>query len=237
MNLRRPQLNKRRNPGESPAYSLAEAAHYLQVPRATISSWVRGRHYPVRGGTKFFKPVIELPDASRSVLSFINLVEVHVLDAIRRKHAIPLDKVRAAVRYLERHFDSRHPLADQRIETDGRDLFVQKLGQLITISQEGQLAMRTLLDAHLRRIEWDPSGVAARLYLFARKRALDEPRVVVVDPAVSFGRPVLVGTGIPTAVIASRFKAGETIEQLADDYGRNASEIHDAIRCELPEAA
>ena len=56
---------------------------------------------------------------------------------------------------------------------------------------------------------------------------------MVIDPHVSFGRPVLVGTGIPTAVIAERYKAGESIDELAGDYGRGPSEIEEAIRCEL----
>ncbi|MEE9256893.1 MAG: DUF433 domain-containing protein, partial [bacterium] len=64
-------------------------------------------------------------------------------------------------------------------------------------------------------------------------RQLDEPKTVVIDPKVSFGRPVLVGTGIPTLVIAERCKAGESIEELAEDYRRSTSEIVEAIRCEL----
>jgi uncharacterized protein (DUF433 family) len=93
--------------------------------------------------------------------------------------------------------------------------------------------MRELLEAHLRRIERDERGLAVRLFPFTRRRELDEPRVVVIDPRVSFGRPVLVGTGIPTSVIADRYKAGESMDQLADDYGRPRLEIEEAIRCEL----
>lgn len=156
------------------------------------------------------------------------------MDAIRREHEIPLPKVRAALRFLTERFPSKHPLADQRLETDGLDLFVQKYGQLINITREGQLALRKLLQAHLRRIEWDESGQAIRLYPFTRKRDPEEPKTVVIDPYVSFGRPVLVGTGIPTAIIAERLKAGDSIDTLADDYGRARSEIEEAIRCELP---
>jgi uncharacterized protein (DUF433 family) len=167
------------------------------------------------------------------LLSFTNLVEAHILDAIRKQHDVPLHKVRRAISFLERQFGSRHPLAEQRLETDGKNLFVQKLGQLINISQDGQFAMRQMLDAHLRRIEWDEEGFAARLYPFTRKREAQEPKVVVIDPYCSFGRPVLAGTGIPTAIIAERYKAGESIDQLADDYGRQRLEIEEAVRCEL----
>jgi uncharacterized protein (DUF433 family) len=44
---------------------------------------------------------------------------------------------------------------------------------------------------------------------------------------------VLAGTGIPTAIVAERYKAGESIDELAEDYGRSRKEIEEAIRCEL----
>jgi len=184
-----------------------------------------------------FKPIIDLPDRHVSLLSFINLVEAHVLDAIRRHHEISLQKVRKAAGYLADHLGSRHPLVDQRFETDGVDLFIRRYGELINISQSGQLAMRQIIEAYLRRVEWDQTGVVARLYPFTRKRAVDEPKAVVIDPRISFGRPVLVGSGIPTAVIAERYKAGESVDELADDYGRKRLDIEEAIRCELDERA
>src|SRR6266700_588307 len=107
------------DPRELPAYSLGEAAHYLRIPPATLRSWVRGRYYEIEGGKRFFKPVIELPDRELLALSFVNLVEAHVLDAIRREHNIPLPRTRCALDYVKREFASRHPLADQKFETDG----------------------------------------------------------------------------------------------------------------------
>ncbi|MEK7445961.1 MAG: DUF433 domain-containing protein, partial [candidate division NC10 bacterium] len=95
-------------------------------------------------------------------------------------------------------------------------------------------AMREIVTAYLRRIERDIKGLPIRLYPFTRKREPDEPRAVVIDPFVSFGRPVLAGTGIATAVLAERFKAGESVEDLAKDYGRSALDIQEALRCEIP---
>jgi uncharacterized protein (DUF433 family) len=218
---------------EFPTYGVAETAHYLQIPQTTLRSWVVGRPYPTGVGTQFFAPLITLPDPSRLLLSFMNVVEVHVLDAIRRQHQIRVAKIRQALRYLRRHFPSRYPLAEQKFETDGLDLFIQRYGQLINISQSGQLAMRSLLEAHLQRIERDPQGIAIRLYPFTRKRLPDEPKLVVIDPYVSFGRLALTSSGIATAMIAERYKAGESVDEIADDYGRDRLEIEEAIRCEL----
>ena len=224
---------KRRELREMAAYGINEAAHYLGIPKATLRSWVMGCPYPTGTGKRFFKPIIELPDKEQRLLSFVNLVEIHVLDAIRRTHGVTFGRVRKAVEYLKNQLGSRHPLAEQRFVTDGVDLFVEMFGQLVNISREGQLAIKALIEAHLRRIERDPFGLPIRLYPFTRERKPDEPKIIVIDPNISFGRPVLVGTGIATTIIAQRYKAGESIEELAGDYGRSKSEIEEAIRCEL----
>jgi len=113
------------------------------------------------------------------------------------------------------------------------DLFVETFGHLVNISQEGQLAIKDLIEAYLQRVERDSIGAPIRLYPFTRERKPEEPKTIVIDPSISFGRPVLVGTGIATTIIAQRYKAGESIEELAEDYGRSRSDIEEAIRCEL----
>ncbi|NGZ03085.1 MAG: hypothetical protein CV090_08550 [Nitrospira sp. WS238] len=227
-------VDKHFDPREIPSYSMMEAAHYLRIPRTTVRDWVSGRHYRSTAGVCFSRPIIHIPNPTMKLLSFMNLVEIHVLDAIRRKHDIPLEKVRTAVNYLSKQFPSKHPLADQEFVTDGLNLFIKKFSGLISISQEGQLAIQAVLQAHLHRVERDFKGIPVRLYPFTRKRDLQkEPKTIVIDPHVSFGRPVLAGTGIPTAVIAERYKAGESMDDLAEDYGRRRLEIEEAIRCEL----
>lgn len=221
------------DPRALPSYTIPEAAHYLNLPRATLRSWVKGQHYRTGGGRKFFHPLIALPDRNEPVLSFINLTEAYVLSAIRREHRISLQQVRSALRYLERQCHSRHPLAEEQFVTDGSDLFVQRINQLINLSQEGQLEMRDLLRAYLRRIERDPSGTVLRLYPLTRRGALDQPRWVVIDPYVAFGKPVLSRKGIRTSIIAERYKSGDSPDDLAKDYGCERTEIEEAIRCEL----
>jgi uncharacterized protein (DUF433 family) len=56
--------------------------------------------------------------------------------------------------------------------------------------------------------------------------------MVAMDPAVAFGRPVIAGSRVPTVEIYERFNAGESPDELAEDFGRTVSEIHEAIRCE-----
>ncbi len=72
-----------RDPREIPTYGIAESAHWLQIPQPTLRSWIRGRYYPTSTGRAKFEPAILLPDRNLPLLSFINLVEAHILDAIR----------------------------------------------------------------------------------------------------------------------------------------------------------
>src|SRR5205809_5153977 len=157
---------------ELPAYGIAEAAHYLLVPGATLRSWVAGMSY----GSGFFKPLIQPAATSPVSLSFINLIEAHVLAAIRRKHRVDMPAVRRTIDLLKKEFGSPHPLADYKFETNGVDLFVEHLGDLISVSQGGQLAIRQLLEAHLRRIDRDDKGFPLRLYPFTRVVEIEQPK-------------------------------------------------------------
>ncbi|MGE0623771.1 MAG: DUF433 domain-containing protein [Pseudomonadales bacterium] len=218
---------------DDPAYSIAEAAHHLNVPIATIRYWSLGREH--------YEPLIELPAHSENLLSFLNLVELHVLAAIRRKYRVSMPKVRTAIDYLKRNTrsqkDKRHPLLSKALETDGLDLFVEQFGALINISKDGQVAMRNVLKNALKRIERDERGLPVRLFPFTRSSIESAPSIIVIDPRLSAGRPVISGTGLATEIIAERYKAGESIEELARDYERPAEEIEEAVRCELQTAA
>ncbi len=223
-----------RDPREIPAYRLADAASYLRVPKTTLRAWVKGTHYGTGDNRRFFRPVFFLPEPDTSpLLSYTNLVEAFVLSSLRRKYKIDLYKIRTAITSLQKRFNSQHPLAEHQFQTNGVDLFVEEYGELINVGQGAQLAMKQILEDYLTRVEHDPSGRAARLYPFIRLIGVEQPRNVVINPYVSFGKPVISGTGLPTRVVAERFKAGDSIPQIAANYGRKEEEIDDAIRYEL----
>lgn len=215
---------------ETPAYTPADAARYLRVPVDTLRHWLLGYPYETRSGKTFYKPLIKIAGRNPNLLSFINLVESHVLSAIRRKYRIPMPKIRTALNYLEREYRSSHPLVEYSFKTDGLDLFTEQFQKLEILSQDGQLAMREVLEQCLSRIEWDEKKLPFRYFPYTRDPNKPDPRLVIIDPSISFGRPVILGTGIPTSIIAERFEAGEKIEMLVEDYGRTQEEIEEAIR-------
>lgn len=210
----------------TPAYTFGEAAHYLRLPKSTLRSWFLGQ----RG----FHNIIRLDGKSSEGPSFLNLVEAHVLAAIRRAHGVPMHKVRPALAYVQEKLGIERPLVNAEFETNGLELFTKWLGQVVNVSRQGQLALAGLLEAYLKRVERDARGVPIKLFLFTRTSTPgDTSRAVEIDPTVAFGRPVLRARGIATAVLADRFKAGDTLAELAADYDVANQEVEEAIRVEL----
>lgn len=237
------------DPREIPLYGLAETSRYLKINIRTLGSWVHGRTYKLDDGTeKFWSPVIHLPDANKPLLSFYNLSEVHVLSGIRRIYNIQFRKVRAALEYLETQSENdKHPLATQNFWTDKFELFIETpLGSLVCASLRGQQVIKEVVDQYLHRIERDTLDFSPfRLYPFSNEIAFNtqnskrnlrnleaQPKNIVIDPLISFGRPTLAGTGVPTNVIAGRFRAGENVKSLARDYDIEETKIEEAISYE-----
>jgi uncharacterized protein (DUF433 family) len=155
-----------------------------------------------------------------------------VLGSIRRTHQVKLRAVRKAIDYLHKRFDPHHPLVDRQMLTDGKDLFIEEYGRLVSISEHGQLAMANIMATYLKRIKWGRAGVPIQLFPFTRERYAESPEIISIDPKIRFGKPCIAGTRIPTAIISERHQAGDSIDLLAKDYGRNAQEIEEVIRYE-----
>lgn len=223
------QLYGGRDPRQLPAYSVGEAARYLRIPAATLRSWVAGRTYPRQDGVGSFDPIIRAADAERRRLSFENLIEAHVLRALRTQHSVDLKSVRPALAYAEEVLGIKRLLLNEALLTNGGELFLDRFGELINLTRAGQIAIREVLIQHLKRVERDDAAIPIRLYPFVGAGLPDSTRSVVIDPRRSFGRPVLVGAGIRTQVIADRINAGETVGELADDYELTEEQIRDAL--------
>ena len=122
------------------------------------------------------------------------------------------------------------PLIAAKFQTNGMDLFVEELGKLTNASSEAHAEMESALRASLARVEHDTDGLASRLFPFIRGEG-EESKAIVIDPRLSFGRPVVAKTGVPVSVIVARFSA------IANDYGISVDQIQDAIRSAIPAVA
>ena len=217
-----------------PTYTLGSAAHYVGVPAGTLRNWVLGWRYSTAEGEQSSKALIVPADAKIPLLSFTNLIEAHVLSAIRKVHKVKMHRVRPALDYVERQLGIERPLANESFRTDGASLFIERLDQVVDASARGQPVFRTVLESHLERVEWD-HDLAARLFPFSRSATEPTARLVMVSPVIAFGRLAVAGTGVPTATVAGRFIAGESIDELARDYGIDSARVQEALRWEIPQ--
>jgi uncharacterized protein (DUF433 family) len=221
--------NSKQAPEELPAYTAARAAQIVRLSPSTLRFWAcgDGEH------AALFAPALESP----LTLSFSNLVESFVLASMRRVHGVSMQRVRKALSFVGKKLGIQRPLIHTRFRTDGVNLFVQQADQLFEAASPGQALLRDILEASLERIEWG-SEIAARLYPWVRADLRGkQPKSIVIDPHRGFGQPIIAGTGIETRIVTERYRAGESVAELAQDYRLDSEQIEDAIRCETSEAA
>ncbi len=225
-------LAAKSDPRNAPAYPLTEVARYVKVAPATLRAWVLGRPYPTAQGPRHSRALIRPASARPPILSFFNLVEAHVVRALQNDHGFALKELRQAVDYAERELELDHLLLRKELCFDAGQLFLDRYGKLINLSASGQLAMRQVLQAHLKRVSWDAGPFPVRLHPFVSSTPTDAQLAampIAIDPRISFGRPVVLSGGISTATIAARIDACETVEALAADYGLTIAEIEQAV--------
>lgn len=201
------------------AYGCLQAAQYVGVPIDTLRRWI------AKDG------LIHTP--APNALSFNNLAEAHILKAMRKAHKLPLQKIRNALEELTQRWPSAHPLLQKEFETDGVSLCIREADAVINLSKRSQQEFREFVSLYLHRIQRDGEGRVARLYPFVVVDREGEPKHISISPTVSFGKPVLAGTGISTSVIAGRFNARDSVEDLAREYGVSPVVLEDAIRWEM----
>jgi uncharacterized protein (DUF433 family) len=163
------------------------------------------------------------------MLSFSNLIEAHVLRSLRTEHGVSVKALRKALDYAQQKLGIDRLLLRSELRAEAGRIFLDRYGELIELSASGQLAMRKLLEEHLKRVDWDETKFPVRLYPFVSGSALIEDRPIAIDPRIAFGRPVVVRKSISTAAIAERIDAGESAEDLANDYDLPPAEIEQAV--------
>jgi uncharacterized protein (DUF433 family) len=80
----------------------------------------------------------------------------------------------------------------------------------------------------LSRLELDRSKMPLRFSPI--RAAMNRRSFIVIDPALSVGRPVIKGTGIAAEIISKRRASGESIASLAKDYRVSRRAVEEAIK-------
>ncbi|MFN8159339.1 MAG: DUF433 domain-containing protein [Candidatus Nanopelagicales bacterium] len=231
----------------APLYTIAEAARYLDVPPSTFANWVNGYQRAAtstRGPVKSDAIVTSVPRSHPRgpVIPFVGLAEGLVLAAWRHS-GVPLQRIRPALARLEQEFGLPHALASKKLYTDGAEVLYdyaqhsaddetgEALRDLVVVSS-GQRVFNDVVSAYLRRLDFDDDVYARRIHLPAYTNA-----DVLVDPGRGFGQPIFARGGARLEDALAMFRAGETLDVVAEEYEVPAAQLEDALRVALRAAA
>lgn len=196
-----------------PLYSLHEAAHYLNVPVATLHYWTR------RGLVTTVEP------AGGSRVPFVGFTEAFVIKAARRA-GVRSSRIGPSVEALKRMAGGlEHALASQLVWTDGVEILWGIAGADLEVPRTSQRQFRKVVESNLRLITYGTDGFAEYIQL-----PQYEHSVVTVDPLVAGGSPIIrSGIGIRVEDVIDRIKAGEPRDQVAKSFGIPLAEVAEVV--------
>jgi hypothetical protein len=211
-------------------YSLSEAVRLTGLRPQRVREWFRGRIStaapPVFRGD--YRPV-----AGHLVISFHDLVEVLVAGQLR-DHGVSLQFIRRVHARLRERWQTDHPLCRVEIRADGKRIFSCCLdedgrGDVVDV-RTGQKVFDTVLVPFLKKLDYDEATRLARRWAIAP--------LVVLDPAVGFGKPVAEKFVVSTRVLAAAFEAnGRDAATAAAMFGVDEPHVRAAVAFEAQLAA
>jgi uncharacterized protein (DUF433 family) len=209
-------------------YTEAEAARLLALPQSTLNYWLEGG----MRGRKVYRPVIrEEPRGDRQAVTWAEFIEAGLLRQYRREHRVPMAELRAFIDIVRREYHVPYPLAHHQPFIGGRELLIRAQDAagldaefcLVAVVR-GQPLLTPAAESFVQRVTWHDD-------LATRWRPHDDPNSpVLIDPDVRFGRPAI--GGISTEALWEHEQAGETTEDIAEEFSLSAEAVRWAIAYE-----
>jgi uncharacterized protein (DUF433 family) len=211
-------------------YSFGEAARLTGLRGSRVREWFRGR------ADKSFRKVFRgdyQPIDGDFAISFLDLIDVFVAGRLR-EHGVTLQTLRRVITRMAEDFKTTHPFSRQELLSDGKMVFLRNLDSIgqneLTEVLTRQKVFPNILLPFLQRIDYDEVTILARRWRIAN--------MVVIDPGLSFGKPVVETVAIPTKILAASYYANcKNADRVADWYGIHPSHVLAAVRFENEIAA
>ena len=174
----------------------------------------------------------------RPSIPFVGLIEATVLAAIRNS-GVPMQRIRPALRELERGLGIHHALASRKLYTDGAELLYDyaerhpdvkaaRAARRLVVIRSGQ----RVIEEYLRGFRYALDGYVELSRVPAYRQA-----EVVVDLTRSSRAPIFARGGCRVKDVLYRYRADETVQQLTEEFGAPATHLEDAIRAASRRAA
>lgn len=218
-------------------YPLPRAARLVGAELRTVRRWLKGYTWKYRDNWKVSGPLWPLQYAQdedfagEQVLSFQDLLELRTVAKFVGQ-GVSLQVIRATIDVAREKLGD-YPLHSKRFVTDGRKIFldaVERAGddpKLLDIRQQQFAIDAVIRPSLLDGIEYGANAAAARWFPMPRKK------VVVLDPQLQFGEPIVADGCVPTDVLAAAFRAeGKNVDRVARLYRVQPQEVRAAVAFE-----
>jgi uncharacterized protein (DUF433 family)/DNA-binding transcriptional MerR regulator len=202
-----------------PAYQVKDGARYAGVTTQTVRNWQRD-------GNQVGAAIA--PRNLGESLSYLQLQELAIVSAMRSE-GVTLNKIRLARDWLSSKFSLEFPFSDSRVKSDGQDVLMEykeELGEdvrLLVANKGGQFVWSEIIGDRFNEFDYERN-------LAIRWRVGGINSGIIIDPRISFGAPSV--RGVPTWALSGRYKAGETIEDMARDFAITRAQVKKGLKFE-----
>ena len=224
-----------------PLYTVTEVARILAVNPSRMRTWVTSNVSSRRNARYTREPLVtSIGNVRRGDwrIPFVGLAEAYVL-LFLRECGISMQRIRKAINALKEEISIEYALASKKLYTDRYDLLYEyeeknenRADTKLVSPRDGQTVLVSVIDDWLELITYSDDGYAKRLRIGRYGDAN-----VVVDPEMSFGRPIFADTGVRLSDVFGRIKAGEELSMVAQDYDIPEETVRIAWGAEYSKAA
>ena len=207
-------------------YNLTEAARLTRLKPQRVRQWFDGRR-KAQTRPPVFRGDYQSVDGDRAI-SFHDLIELYIGGRLRER-GVSLQSLRKVHKSLQKDLGTRHPFCHREVMTKDGKVFTfgldeQGRGEMIEVLTHQRVFPEILLPFS-HRIDYDEATEMARRWCIGN--------LVVIDPAICLGKPIVDGIGIATAILASSYEANnQDAEMVAAWYRVHPKHVIAAVEFE-----
>ena len=222
---------------ETPIYTATMAGRLVKLKPQRVRNWLKGYqfYYETKNGTHLSRkePVMGGKYSEGPVYaSFLDLIGLLFIRQFLEQ-GVTLQKLRRALEEADALLGD-HPFAKRHFySSDSRVYFDIKgeeneANELLELVSGRQYAFAEIIAPFSKQIVFDASTDLAMRWFPHGENGL-----IVIDPCIAFGRPVIVGSGIATATIYDLFLAEDSnLDRVADWMEIERREVEAAVNFE-----
>jgi len=203
-------------------YTPSEAARLIGCSPIDVRRWTRGSGSTDALWNGYYQ---DLDDSAE--INFEDLVELKTVFALRK--VTSLQSIRYAYELAKDTFDVDRPFLTLNFKTDGNEILAKSAvneEDLTSLSKKHptQRAFGRLIEQSLKDLEYDGGKVVRWRPSIAKQ--------VVVDPARSFGAPILDDFGVSTRTLFDEHAEFKDLSYLSNIYEIPKAMVSEAIKFE-----